>query len=162
MKVDLHNNSKRQNSMDKTLNITKIMNTRVVAIAPQTNLVEVEQIFRQYPHDFIPVQYQRQLVGAIERNDFMHMLNDLKEQGMQSGGALAARSVESIINQNIIQLSTDNTIEEAIEIFDTGLYNAIPVVNAQQKLVGIITPQDLAEHVSDNVTMSCASRGNWK
>lgn len=148
--------------MNKTSNITQVMNAHVIAIAPQTNLVEVEQIFRQYPHDFIPVQHGRQLVGAVERSDFMRTVNELKAQGMQTGSALAARSIESVINKNVIQLSVDNTVEEAIEIFDIGLYNAIPIVNEQHKLVGIITPQDLAEHVSDNVTMSCASRGNWK
>ncbi|MFK7933503.1 MAG: HPP family protein [Saprospiraceae bacterium] len=144
--------------MNKSNAITSVMNTSVVTIAPQTNLFEVEQIFRQFPYDFIPVQQRNRLVGAIDRNDFVQYLNDLKMQGMQSGGTLAARSVEAIVNDNIIQLSTENTIQDAIEIFDTGLYRVIPILNAQDKLVGILTQQDLAEHVTDQAHWACASR----
>ena len=148
--------------MNKTNAITSVMNTGVLAIAPQTNLFEVEQIFRQFPHDFIPVQQGKRLVGAIERPAFMQYLNDLRMQGMQSGGTLAARSVEAIVNKNIVQLSVENTVSEAVEIFDTGLYSAIPIVDESNKLVGILTPQDLAEHVTDEAHWACASRANWQ
>lgn len=148
--------------MNKSNAITSVMTTNVVSVAPQTNLFEVEQLFRQFPHDFIPVQQQNCLVGAVERNDFLQYMNGLKMQGMQSGGTLAARAIESVIDKNIIQLSTENTVQDAVEIFDTGLYRVIPIVDARKQLVGILTPQDLAEHVTDHAHWACASRAVWQ
>ncbi|MEL7020942.1 MAG: CBS domain-containing protein [Bacteroidota bacterium] len=145
--------------MNKTNAITTVMNTNLVTITPQSSLRDVEQAFCHIASDNILVQQGQRLLGIVNRVAFGRYLGSLNTQ---RGQALAARSVASVVDHNIIQLSTENTINDAVEIFDTGLFTMIPIVDATGQLVGTLTSQDLGGHATDDAPAACASRPQWR
>jgi len=53
------------------------------------------------------------------------------------------------MTQNPEVISENQTVDEALEIFLKNKYRALPVMDQEDKLVGIITPYDILNHISE-------------
>lgn len=150
--------------MNDCLLLSALMNQSVIDIANNSSLVDLEQVFTHYPYSVIPVTHNRRLIGTVERSVFNKFVENIgNNRGSGNYATMAAQNIKPLINKNIIKLSTNNTVNEAIDLLNMGLYPTIPVVNTQDELVGIITQYDLVNSKSDDAPPSWASRNkNYK
>jgi len=54
-----------------------------------------------------------------------------------------------IMTTNIVSVTPDTTIEEAVELFERHRVSGLPVVDDQQRLLGVITEYELLRGISD-------------
>ena len=60
--------------------------------------------------------------------------------------------IESIVNKAVIQVSTDEDIEDVILLFQKYDVASIPVINSKNKLVGVISDNDIISAISEETT----------
>lgn len=112
---------------------------RNINVSKGTNTETIHLLFRQFPElSMLPVTENGSLKGVIYRHDFMQtfLFRDT-----------AYLTAEDFTDNNVIYLSSTNTIAEAAEIFETGVFDSIPIVNEQNKFVGILEKDDLFQLV---------------
>jgi chloride channel protein, CIC family len=83
----------------------------------------------------------------------------LRQKGLMLGretaqpGAATERTVGDLMRAPVPPISETATISEIADRFLTGPNNFLPVVDARQKLVGLVALQDLKEHLSSGAEL---------
>ncbi|MBX2843021.1 MAG: CBS domain-containing protein [Flammeovirgaceae bacterium] len=132
--------------MNLNLSLSEIMTKTVRTVNSQDKLKVIKEIFDQNSYQHIPVTRDKRLVGIVSYKDFLHV----------SYGASLVKATEEEINsliyhtilvgeimtKNVYTLKSSQTILEAISLFESNKFHAIPIVE-KEKLVGIVTTFDL-------------------
>lgn len=82
----------------------------------------------------LPVTNNGNILGIITERDLRMIIE--KEYGIK---------IESAMSKNLQTIIEDDSIETAAKIIHDNKYNALPVVNKKDILVGIITVTDVIE-----------------
>ncbi len=87
-----------------------------------------------------------QLAGIISKNDVdkfkpRHKNNDMNEKIIQN------LHVEQMMTRNVRTIESGDSIKYAAEVISHCSYNALPVTDEDDKLVGIITTTDLLNYL---------------
>jgi len=70
----------------------------------------------------------------------------------------AARKVGELMSPNVVCLSPDTRVDEAERLLAERRVGGAPVVDADGKILGIVTQHDLVQHASQRVTVAEAGR----
>ncbi|MGI9534425.1 MAG: CBS domain-containing protein [Thermodesulfobacteriota bacterium] len=90
-----------------------------------------------------PVVDKKKLVGIVTDRDLrMALIEDR---------TTPALSIKSVMSMNPVTVGGDTTIEEAARIIIEKKYNALPVVNSNKELIGILTTSDIIEGFIDHI-----------
>lgn len=107
------------------------MSAKVIYIEVNEALNNALQLLRTYNMDQIPVTRNRKLIGMIDR------------KSLTNGALYAASSIQEVMTKEFVKLSTNNTLKEAKEIFDLEIFQWIPIVDHNNTLIGIVTPEQV-------------------
>lgn len=132
--------------MRNTTPISAIMSKKPATVSPSDNMDTVRKVFEQYGFHHVPVTENGRLTGIVSYTDYLRIIS-----GLYSGGGSSAHrntglehmQVQDIMTKDVFSFSPMHTIDEALEAFRTHHFHAIPVVEADQRLVGIISTYDL-------------------
>ena len=108
-----------------------LIEREVVAVGPEATVTEVERVMRQYGVGGVPVLEDGRVVGIVSRRDIRAIL---PKQGDANLGMTKT-----------ITASEDITVENALETMYANKVERLPVVDAERRLVGIITMRDILE-----------------
>lgn len=122
--------------------ISSIMSTRLVTVHPLTTLSEVQELFDRHQIHHLPVVRYREIIGMISHTDLQRF--PLKQQ--QSG---QDRKAEDIMTVGLAKVNSTDTLRTAIEVFKLNRFHALPVVDDDAELVGIVTTHDLIKALSE-------------
>lgn len=118
------------------------MTTDPSTVEPGDPLSVAQQLFESGDIHHLPVVSDGTLAGIISSSDLLkfHLLE---------GGADAVPSatVDQVMESNPVVLETGATLRHAAEAFSVGGYHALPVVERDRSLVGIVTTVDLVQHL---------------
>lgn len=128
----------------KTTPVTKIMTRDLVCVSPDQKILDIKHIYEKKNfHHHIPVINDGKLVGIISLVDFMYRI---KGAGLDdSEPVYTTLSARDIMTSNPVTLKPESTISEAAEIFATGRYRALPIVE-NETIVGIVTTADIIHY----------------
>lgn len=121
------------------------MTRNVVTISPDTTLPEAHRLMTDKGVRRLPVVEHGRLVGIVTRGDV---------RGAEPSGAtslsiwevnylLAKLKVGEIMSTQTTTISPDDTIGEAARVMLDKKISGLPVVEAGDKIVGIITESDI-------------------
>ncbi len=123
--------------MNETLD--KIMSTNLITLTPSDNLSHVRDIFKNHRIHHLPVvDEDNTLVGLITTSD-LWKLNRTHEQ-------YSDIAVKEVMTQRLATLSPNDKVGSASELFLENLFHAVPVVDANNKLKGIVTSFDVIKY----------------
>jgi CBS domain-containing protein len=112
----------------------------VISIPPQASVAEAAEIIsRRRIGAVVVCDEGGRLVGILSERDVVRGLP-------QHGAALMSMPVSSLMTQEVQVVTPACTVDEAMEIMDAGYFRHLPVVDAQQRLVGIVSIRDLVRH----------------
>ncbi len=127
------------------ITIAALMSSPVVTIAPDATLADARAaMLRAHVHHLL-VSDRGRIVAILSDRDIAHRLGRTAEQ------SLASRHEDSVLQRRVLQVAAFNMatvpasapIEEAAaHILEHGI-SALPVVDAQGEVVGIVTTRDL-------------------
>jgi len=132
--------------MQNTTPISRIMTRKPSTVSPVDNLETVRVIFEQHGFHHVPVVEEGKLVGIVSYTDYLRIIRELygNAQEQRSNDRLLHNlSVKQVMTEHPVCLAPTDTVEDALKIFKTNHFHAIPVVEGDRRLVGILSTHDL-------------------
>lgn len=118
------------------------MTRNPVTIGPDTPVQEAYRIFREYEIRHLPVVDTRgRLIGLVSDHDIGSLLfRRLGEDGPKDLG-----TVEAVMTRNVVWISPDDQMSKTALLLHNRKFGCLPVVGADEELLGIITTNDMLE-----------------
>lgn len=137
--------------MEKSMQVGQIMTTEVIFLGPNDTMDKVQKIFRAHNIHHIPIIDQEKVVGIISKSDYLKLLHGFtlfKTHKSEEYNDAIMRSllVKEVMTRQVATINPDDTIELAAGFFRENLFHALPVVDQNGSLVGIITTFDLLNY----------------
>lgn len=108
------------------------MSTELVTVNPSTPLGEARALLAENSFHHLPVvDHSFRLEGMLSQSDF------IKNYDVREG------TVGDLMTSGMAKLETDDTIRTAANVFALNRFHALPVVDNNNKLIGILTTLDL-------------------
>ena len=123
--------------------VKDIMTCDVITTTSDVDVVNAFEKLMEYKISALPVVEDDKLIGIITATDVGHnLILDKYELGT---------SVEEIMIKPVVTVSSEDTLQKAIEIMkegvsSSGILNQLPVVD-EDKLVGIISDGDIIQEL---------------
>ena len=118
------------------------MTTDPTTLSSDATIEEALTLFESEDLHHLPIVDDGRLTGLISSADLMKCY-------LLEGGADAAQSasVRAIMAKNPIKLDSSATLRDAALKLSAGGFHALPVIEEDGRLVGIVTSSDLIEHL---------------
>ena len=150
--------------MDKGEKIENVMTTEVISLAPDDVMEKVRDIFDHYSIHHIPVvDSRRKVVGIVSREDLFKVLHGFslfKAQQSETYNNAILRSllVGEVMTGQVARLSPKDSLQTAADYFRENLFHAIPIVDENDRLVGILTTYDLINYAFREEAIDTSTR----
>lgn len=132
-----------------TLKVGDVMSTELITVKQDTVLKDVNQIFENENIHHIPVvANDGHFMGIISKSDILLLLDwgtklSLPASMRKNFFMLSSNLAKDVMQTNVIKVSPEDTIQRCVQIFRENYFRALPVVNEEGQLQGIITTYDL-------------------
>jgi len=126
-----------------------IMTAPVITLKKHDSLERAERLFKKHHIRHIPVVTGDVVVGMLSYTDLLRLsFADVTDNVDVDADAMVYNmfTIKQVMKQNIITVSSSNSIKEVAEILASKEFHALPVVD-NNKLVGIITTTDLIKYL---------------
>jgi len=138
--------------MEQMAHVTDIMTDKVVTVGPKTTVGEIIKILSEKRFNGLPVVDQdNKLLGLVTEYNLVNhqsvlptFLEGKWDQLSESAKELAATTADQVMEAEPLTLRFSDTYEEALGLFKKHhRVNPVPVVDENDKLVGIVSRFDL-------------------
>lgn len=138
--------------MNLAASISTIMTTNVHTLSPSDSITKADKYFKEHNIHHIPIVEENKLVGILSKSDFL-----LFQRGYQVNNGLKELDtlrndlfdVKSIMTTKIAKLLPEDRINTALEILKENIFHAIPIVDQDNELLGILSSYDIIKHLAD-------------
>ena len=120
--------------------IDRIMTTEPVMIGPGDSAAKARELLETSGIHHLPVVENGKLVGIVSSADLLKLY--LLDEDVPLS---ALATVSQIMELNPVVLATTATLRDAAQKLMGGGFHALPVVDADRNLVGIVTSVDLID-----------------
>jgi CBS domain-containing protein/anti-sigma regulatory factor (Ser/Thr protein kinase) len=130
-------NITRVEELSYELKVEQVMTSELITVTPETTMNEALEIFRKNRISGTPVVKGDHLVGIVSIEDLIHCLqhNDLSSK------------VSKYMSVDILTVHGTDPIIEALKHFVSSHFGRLPVVDADNKLIGIITKGNITRGI---------------
>ncbi|MCM2678194.1 CBS domain-containing protein [Echinimonas agarilytica] len=127
------------------MSLESLMNTRVVSVTMDDTLEHVKEIFENVRFHHVLVIEDDTLCGIVSDRDLFKALSP--HIGLVSetphDRATLSKKVHQIMTRHVITLTPNDSVHDAISLFNRHMISCIPVVNAQRIPVGVVSWRDI-------------------
>ncbi len=118
--------------------ITTIMTAEPITITPEDNLATVYKTFRSKRIHHLPVVEGKKLVGILTTYDLFKLEKSLDDYGNIL--------VKDVMTTKLATLEPTAKVGSAVLLFIENLFHAVPIVNEDKELVGIVSTLDVMKY----------------
>ena len=141
--------------ISNVVTVKQIMTTEVVTVRPDDTMELVHRIYNTSEIHHLPVvNGEGVVVGIVSKSDYYSISNafplfrpDLREAANER--LFKSLLVEDVMTRQVAMLSPDDSLTVAAGFFKENIFHAIPIVDREGKLVGILTTFDLLNFFFD-------------
>jgi len=138
----------------KNIKLSEIMSPATVTVDINKKTEDVKTLFEHHHLHHIPVVREGKLAGIISLTDFLRVSlgAEIVEQGepFDNDGINKVIydyvTVEKLMTPNPVTLSPDAKLSDAIALFKTNMFHAIPIIE-DRKVTGIVSTFDLLKYM---------------
>ncbi len=132
--------------------VEEIMTLSPCTLHPNDSVNKVDDLFWKNNFHHLPVVNEDgEVVGMVSKSDYfllcshrtLFLKNGEQERNLNFFRTLL---VEEIMTKPVVTLDVNDRVAVAVAHFKGNQFHAIPVVDSQKKLLGIITPMDLIDY----------------
>ena len=137
--------------MKKNERIGKILNKEVVTAHVGQKISEVRKLFAKHGFHHVPVVSGKRLVGLISASDILGVSVEGVGSDERSMDAYLDHqfSLEDLMTRELRTLPERSTIAQAADLLSEGSFHAIPVIDDDGALIGLVTSTDLIRYLRD-------------
>lgn len=133
------------------IELEKIMTKNVLSVGPNDMMEKVQDLFEENDFHHIPVVEDQKVVGIISRSDYDKLCHSftlfkLKSSEKYNESIMKSLLTREVMTKHVVTLNSTDTVSRAADYFKENLFHAIPVVDQDKKLLGIITTYDLLNY----------------
>lgn len=132
-RTTLHN---KHMVMKTDMPVLGFIKTDFTKIDPATDIETVRLIFNYSSKRFLPVVDDTKLIGVILREDFLRKFVAADDYEL---------TAKDLVSKEMIKLSPENTIEEAMEVFSTNIFHVVPIATDDNHLIGMLHIEDVGQ-----------------
>ena len=134
------------------MSVEKIMSKSVVTVEMDDSLKVVKDIFDNTRFHHLLVVESGKLFGVLSDRDLLKALSPNIGTAAETDRDAASlnKRVHQIMTRQPVTLGPSAGIDDAIDIFNRHNISCIPVVDAEQKPVGIISWRDILKALESN------------
>lgn len=131
------------------LNVEEIMNKEIIHVDPKCSLYKVKDIFDAHNIHHLPVvDSDGYLRGMISKSDLFLLLDWGTKFGLEASEKkndflLKSNLASDIMVNNIVSLKVGDKVQKCLDIFKENYFRAMPVLDENNKFIGLITTYDL-------------------
>lgn len=138
-------------TIDKTVRVAELMTCNVIVVRPDETMTVVQDIFRMNNIHHIPVVDRGRVVGMVSHADYLKLLHGFTlfkthKSDEYNDAILRSLLIREVMTRQVATLRPDDTLEMAAGFFRENLFHALPVVDDDHMLVGIVTTYDLLQY----------------
>ena len=132
-----------------TAKINQIMTTQVETVHPDDVMSKVSELFKQNNFHHIPVvDSDNKVCGMVSKSDYQLLQTTFtffKTQRSEEYNKSVFRSllVREVMTSNVVSLYPEDDVQKAATIFRKNKFHAVPIIDRDKKLVGILSTYDL-------------------
>lgn len=129
--------------------VSEIMTKHVVTVQSDDLMQTVRDLFAENKIHHLPVVDEKdQVIGMITRHDFNMLLNsftcfETPLSEAKNDQIMRTILVGEVMTEQVCTLNKNEPVTKAADIFKENLFHAVPVVDDDEKLVGIVSTFDL-------------------
>ncbi len=130
--------------------VKDIMTPRPYTISPEKPVLEA--LLMMYEHDIrrLPVVEKNELVGIVSDRDIKQIMGRPELAGKREAEEPELDMVvREVMSRNVVTVGQDEDIREAIELIVENRISGLPVLDQDEKLVGVISAIDLLQYCLD-------------
>ncbi len=133
----------------RELPLVQIMTTDLISVLPTETMDKVNELFQTNAiHHIIVHDEHCNLKGIIGKEDLVRLFHNLtfikrEREEKFNQHFLSTVYVEEVMTKQVASLKETDTLGIAADIFRENLFHALPIVNEEEKVVGIVTTYDL-------------------
>lgn len=126
------------------LNVSDIMTTNVVTLLPDRKVARAKEIMKIQQISGIPiVDKNKKMLGIITVQDIVNALEYDKIE----------EPLSSMMSSPVISVTPEELVSEVVEKFNTFKLHRFPVVDKKNKLVGIVTREDILHGIIEKFSL---------
>lgn len=128
------------------MKIEDLMSTNVTCIDIDERLAMVRELFIEHEfHHLMVTNSQGDLVGVISERDYLKATNSNIElpSANEKDLAMLNKRVHQVISKKLVAIQQGSTFNQAIKVFHENKVSCLPIINRDNKPVGIITWRDV-------------------
>ena len=127
--------------------VRDIMTQSPVCVTPRTRLADAIEVMYANDIRHLPVLDHQRLVGILSDRD-LRSLWDPTADVANRDGRIYEKPVSELMSGEPITVQAEDDIDEAIDVLVEHRIGAVPVVNAEGVLVGIVSTIDVLKAAS--------------
>lgn len=143
------------------ITVREWMTSPVISVLPETSISEAHRLMKDHGIRRLPVVAHDKLVGIVT-------LGDVREASPSDASTLsiwelnylwAQLKIEQVMTRQVLTITPDALVLDAAQIMLDKKVSGLPVVDAQEHLVGIITESDIFRMLVQSRTKALLSQG---
>lgn len=134
------------------MKVSQIMTRKIVTVEMDDSLSLIKEIFEQVPFHHLLVIDNKQLYGIISDRDLFKALSPSLGTAAETKKDLSClnKKAHQIMSRKPILLYEDDDVYQAIDIFMEKSISCIPIVDTNNKPIGIISWRDILKAIAAN------------
>ena len=128
--------------------VSEIMTKKLITVIPTDSLQKVREVFEQHNIHHLLVVRHLDLVGIISKTDFFKAIHGARLENPEVADTVndfiySRFKAEDLMTKHVVKIGPNDKIGTAVEIFLENYFHAIPILNDDSELVGIVTSYDI-------------------
>lgn len=131
------------------MKVSKIMSAPVVTVKMDDNLYRVHEIFQKHKFHHVLVVDGKTLLGVISDRDLLKAVSARIGSSSADARDLASfqKKVYQIMSRHLITINQDDTVLQAVRLFNRHPISCLPVVDDNAQWVGIVSWRDIFKQI---------------
>ncbi|WP_080057695.1 CBS domain-containing protein [Spirosoma aerolatum] len=131
--------------------VSNIMTRTVFTVNLNDDLHQVIDLINHHKIRHVPVIDANEIVGMISKTDVNRLTFSSLFEGQEDAdeAVLQILTIDQVMTHKPRTIPVGMTIREVAEVFAEEEFHALPVVDDENKLVGIVTTTDLIQYLLD-------------
>ncbi|MER7467293.1 CBS domain-containing protein [Streptomyces sp. NPDC097981] len=126
------------------IKVADLMTDEVVSVTPDTPFKDVAKLLAQHDVSGVPVlDDEDRVVGVVSQTDLLACAAPLPHPGPQTGTPTPPPAASAIMSTPAITVRAEETAADAARLMTRRGIERLPVVDVEDRLVGIVTRRDL-------------------
>ena len=131
-----------------SMKVETIMTKDIIMVNTDTCLNDVKDIFDKNNFHHLPVVENGRVEGIISKSDLLLMMDwgvrlGLKGSEVRNENLLRSNLAGDIMTSVVLTVSPDDTLQYCLDVFLENYFRAMPVLDSEKNICGIITSYDI-------------------